>query len=115
MTVPLRIEQTVCLTPLAVCLESELSPINTQTVILVHCIGKPYSPTLNPSDFFLWGHTKDLVYKKKPTDLISLNRSITDSVARTKRKTLELVTDNFVTMLLYCVTSDGFYFESILH
>ncbi|GBN65775.1 hypothetical protein AVEN_235892-1 [Araneus ventricosus] len=75
----------------------------------------PYSPTLNPCDFFLWCHMKDLEYKKKPIDLISLNRSITDSFASTKRKTLELVTDNFVTMLFYCVTSDDFHFESIMH
>ncbi|GBL55045.1 hypothetical protein AVEN_167792-1, partial [Araneus ventricosus] len=57
----------------------------------------PYSPDLNPCYFFLWGHMKDLVYKKKPTDLISLKRSITASFANIKRKTLELVTDNFVT------------------
>ncbi|GBM98058.1 Integrator complex subunit 6-A [Araneus ventricosus] len=50
---------------------------------------------LNPCDFSLWGHMKDLVYKKKPIDLISLKMSITDSFASIKRKTL--VTDNFAT------------------
>ncbi|GBM52018.1 hypothetical protein AVEN_122384-1 [Araneus ventricosus] len=74
----------------------------------------PYSPDMNPCDFFLWGHMKDLVFKKKPTDLISLKRSIINSFANFKRKTLELVTDNFVTRLRYCATSDGSHFENIL-
>ncbi|GBM63320.1 hypothetical protein AVEN_11383-1 [Araneus ventricosus] len=89
------IEQTVCLTPLTLCLEPELSPINTQTVILAHRRRPPCSPDLNPCDFFLWVQRKDLVYKKKLTDLIGLRRSITDSFASIKRKSLELVTDNF--------------------
>ncbi|GBN27963.1 hypothetical protein AVEN_105622-1 [Araneus ventricosus] len=77
--------------------------------------GNAYSPDLNPCDSFLWGHMKDLVYKKKPTDLISLKRFITDSFVNIKRKTLELVTDNFVTRLRYCIISDGSHFENILH
>ncbi|GBO37241.1 hypothetical protein AVEN_145175-1 [Araneus ventricosus] len=79
----------------------------------LHC--PPYLPDLNPCDFFLWGYTKDLVYKKKPTDLISFKRSVTGSLASIKRKTLELVTDNFVTRLRYCIISDGCHFENILH
>ncbi|GBN36399.1 hypothetical protein AVEN_16503-1 [Araneus ventricosus] len=75
----------------------------------------PYSPDLNSCDFFLRGHMKDLVYKKKSTDLINVRRSITDLFASTKRKTLELVTDNFVTGLCYCITSDDSNFENILH
>ncbi|GBN36265.1 hypothetical protein AVEN_57767-1 [Araneus ventricosus] len=105
--------EVVCNIQKPTCLEHELSPINTQTVILVHW--PPYSPDLNPCDFFLWGHMKDLVYKKKPTDLINLKKYITDTFASIKRKTLELVTDNFVTMLRYCITSDGSHFEIILH
>ncbi|GBM88316.1 hypothetical protein AVEN_5240-1 [Araneus ventricosus] len=68
----------------------------------------PYSPDLNPCDLFLWGRMKDLVHKKKPTDLISLKRSITDSFASIKRKTIELVT-----RLRYYITSDGSRFENI--
>ncbi|GBL96623.1 hypothetical protein AVEN_207789-1 [Araneus ventricosus] len=75
----------------------------------------PYSPDLNPCDFFLWGHMKDLVYRKKPTDLISLKKSITDSFASIKRKTLELVTDKFVTRLRYCITSEDSDFGNFLH
>ncbi|GBL84814.1 hypothetical protein AVEN_93846-1 [Araneus ventricosus] len=75
----------------------------------------PYSPDLNPCDFFLWGHIKDLANKKKPTELISLKRSITDSFAGIKRKNRENATDNFVTRLRYCITSDGSHFENVLH
>ncbi|GBN29689.1 hypothetical protein AVEN_63912-1 [Araneus ventricosus] len=75
----------------------------------------PILPNLNPCDFFHWGRMKDLKFKKKPTDFISLKRSITDAFASIKRKILELVTDNFVTRLRYCITSDGSHFENILH
>ena len=75
----------------------------------------PYSPDRNPCDFYLWGHMKDLVYKKNPTDLNSLKKSITDSFASIKRETLEQVTDNFVTRLRYCIASEGSYFENIVH
>ncbi|GBO03824.1 hypothetical protein AVEN_254314-1 [Araneus ventricosus] len=75
----------------------------------------PISPDLNPCAFFLWCHMKDLEYKKKPTDFISLKRFITDSFASIKRKTLQLLTDNFVTRLRYCITCDGSHFENILH
>ena len=50
-----------------------------------------YSPDRNPCDFYLWGPMKDLVYKK-PTDLNSLKKSITDSFESIKRETLELIT-----------------------
>ncbi|GBM38254.1 hypothetical protein AVEN_47347-1 [Araneus ventricosus] len=76
---------------------------------------RPYSPDLNSCDSFLWDHMKDLVYKKKPTDLISIKRSITYSFGSIKKNPLELVIDNFVTTLRYCITSDGYHFENILH
>ncbi|GBN05928.1 hypothetical protein AVEN_214012-1 [Araneus ventricosus] len=75
----------------------------------------PYSPDLNPCDFILWGYMKDLAHKKKPTDLISLRRSVTDLFASIIRKTFELVAHNFVTRLCYCIASDGSHFENILH
>ena len=58
---------------------------------------------------------KDLVYKKKPIDLNSLKKSMADSFASIKEKTLEQVTDNFVTRLRYCIASEGSYFENIVH
>jgi hypothetical protein len=27
----------------------------------------PYSPNVTPSDFFLWGKLKDVIYKNAPT------------------------------------------------
>ncbi|GBM92383.1 hypothetical protein AVEN_213222-1 [Araneus ventricosus] len=50
----------------------------------------PYSPDLNPCDFFLWGHMKDLEYKKKPTDFISLKRPQLTPVQALKEKLLNL-------------------------
>ena len=36
----------------------------------------PYSPDLNPCDFFLWGHMKDYVFKKETKTLNDLKKSI---------------------------------------
>ena len=62
-----------------------------------------------------WGHMKDLMYKKKLTDLISLKKSIPDSFASIKRETFEQVTDNFVTRLCYCIASEGPHLENLVH
>ena len=40
----------------------------------------PYSPDLNPLDFFLWGHLKDLVYRDSPANIEELKASITDHI-----------------------------------
>ena len=42
----------------------------------------PYSPDLNPLDFFLWGHLKDVVYRDVPLSLQELKDSITWHVLR---------------------------------
>ena len=70
---------------------------------------------MNSCDFYTWGNVKDLVYKKKPTDINSLKKSITDSFASIKREALEQVTHNFVTSLPYCIDSEGSHFENLVH
>ena len=42
----------------------------------------PYSPDLNPLDFFLWGHLKDVVYRDVPLSLQELKDSITQHIHR---------------------------------
>lgn len=39
----------------------------------------PFAPHMNPSDSYLQGNMKDLVYKKKLADHFSLKNSITDT------------------------------------
>ena len=42
----------------------------------------PYSPDLNPLDFFLWGHLKDMVYRECPQTIQELNDLIVDNIQR---------------------------------
>ena len=53
----------------------------------------PYSPDLNPSDFYLWGYLKDCVYKDpKPTDLVQLKANISTHVRRISMEILQKIT-----------------------
>jgi len=45
----------------------------------------PYSPNLNPLDFFLWGHLKDVVYRDKPLSIQELKESITTTHPENKQ------------------------------
>ena len=58
---------------------------------------------------------KDFVYKKKPTDLHSLYKSITDSFSSIKIETLEQVFDNSVYRLHYSIAYECSDFENLLH
>ena len=40
----------------------------------------PYSPDLNPCDFFLWGYLKDNYYAEKPKTIDDLRKAITKGV-----------------------------------
>ncbi|GIY70360.1 uncharacterized protein CDAR_61871 [Caerostris darwini] len=74
----------------------------------------PYSSNMY---LYLWGHKKDLVCKKKPTHLICLKIFIVNAFVSIKKETLEFAADKFVTRgrggLL--ITSEGYYFESLVH
>ena len=45
-------------------------------------VWSPYSPDLNPLDFFLWGHLKDMVYRECPQTIQELNDLIVDNIQR---------------------------------
>ncbi|GIY80382.1 hypothetical protein CDAR_411981 [Caerostris darwini] len=41
-----------------------------------------YSRDINSDDFYLWCHVKNLTYKKKPTDLHNIERSVNDAFSK---------------------------------
>lgn len=75
----------------------------------------PYSPDLNPCDFFLWGYLKDRVYKNKPTTLDELKEAIKSEIREIPRETYKNVAANFVLRLRHVIAIGGGHFETIVH
>ena len=68
----------------------------------------PYSPDLNPPDFYLWGYLKDKVYSNPvPRDLNQLKVNIA-------RETLAKVTANFRMCMDRLLETDGRHIEHLL-
>ena len=51
----------------------------------------PYSPDLNPCDFFLWGCLKDNCYAEKPKTIDDLRKAITKGVLSIPSSKIEQV------------------------
>ena len=78
----------------------------------------PYSPDLNPCDFFLWGYLKSLVYADPPPattdelkqairrEIIKLNRN---------REMFQNVYRNFLVRVQQLIAKRGGYMENILN
>lgn len=74
----------------------------------------PYSPDLNPCDFFLWGYLKDRVYHNGDTaNLNQLKASITEKIEAISTDTLATVVDSFVERCRYIVATQGRHFENV--
>lgn len=73
------------------------------------------SPDMTVCDFFLWGYTKDKVYKDRPGNLQELERRITDVIETIPDEIRESAVDNFVTRLRHLITSNGGHFENLVH
>src|ERR1700722_14562276 len=56
----------------------------------------PYSPDLNPLDFFFWGYLKDKVYKNNPRTLSELKNAIIVEINNIEVQVLQCVIQNFV-------------------
>lgn len=83
--------------------------------------GGPYqwparSPDLTPLDFYLWGHMKALVYKKKPQSREELIQRIQDAAEqiRNDRATLRKVTTSVLHRARVCTQCQGSHFEHLL-
>ena len=80
------------------------------------------SPDLNAPDFFLWGYTKDNVYKNNPTTILDLKHEIevfmkginVDTCQRVV-ETCQQVIQNFAVRVRECLVRRGGHIEHILH
>ena len=75
----------------------------------------PYSPDLNPCDYFLWGYLKDSIYKETPKTIDDLKTAISDQIHAIGRDTCEAVITGFEKRLRHVVVSDGAHFENIIY
>jgi hypothetical protein len=72
----------------------------------------PYSPDLNPCDYFLWGYLKDRVYRNNPTSLEQLEAEIIREMRDIPAGVYELVVRNFINRLERVIEADGGHFEN---
>ncbi len=71
----------------------------------------PYSPDLNPCDFFLWGYLKDKVYAQNPQTLEQLENIIQTEIFNIPNSVLNDVIENFQLRLH---RENGWHIEHIL-
>ena len=74
----------------------------------------PYSPDLNPPDFFLWGFLKDNVYKNRPQSISELKQVITTMIKSIKKDVCVRVVNNFALRIQECLKRDGGHLEHVL-
>jgi len=75
----------------------------------------PYSPDLNPCDFWLWGFLKDAVYKKQPKSVNELKNAIRSSVIAIGPEVAKRAVLNFVLRLRHIINCEGSHIENILN
>ena len=73
----------------------------------------PYSPDLNPLDFFLWDYLKDKVYENNPETLSALKKQIIFEIDNIEVDVLPRVIQNFCKRLELCQEGDGSHFAHI--
>ena len=74
----------------------------------------PCSPDLATSDFFLWGHIKNLVFAQRPTTREDLIERIQRACAAISRETMLKTVDGFERLLRLCLQVNGEHFEQLL-
>ncbi|XP_032674693.1 uncharacterized protein LOC116845748 isoform X2 [Odontomachus brunneus] len=75
----------------------------------------PYSPDLNPCDFFLWGYIKDNCYSKSPKTKEELIEAIKKVVTDITSECLYNVLYSFHKRVDFCSNSNGAHFGNIYH
>lgn len=75
----------------------------------------PYSPDLNPADYFLWGYLKERVYAGNPRTSEELKDSIRREIRRIPAEMLTRVVDNFNVRLAAVLQQRGAWIEHIIN
>ncbi|XP_025018119.1 uncharacterized protein LOC112539619 [Tetranychus urticae] len=71
----------------------------------------PYSPDLNPCDYFLWGYVKDKVYATQIDNIEQLKAAIYSAINSIDSNTLARVISNFYKRVECCHAADDGHFE----
>lgn len=71
------------------------------------------SPDLTPTDFFLWGHLKEIVYRNKLRNLSDLKQSIITAFSSLDSDLCEKVCESVAERLQKCINADGHQFEHL--
>ena len=74
----------------------------------------PFSPDLNPCDFWLWGELQRRVYMKKHKTLESLKRELIRQWDLITNEECVEATNSFIKRLKACVKTKGDNFEHLL-
>ena len=76
----------------------------------------PYSPDLNPCDFYLWGYLKSKVYRDPvPTTLEELRKNIRREIRRINEDTLTKVYDNVLVRIQRVLGRKGAWIEHLIN
>lgn len=73
----------------------------------------PYSPDLNPCDFFLWGYLKQRVYSRQPSTIEDMEEMIAQEVEAMTEELLTRVIRSFERRLKSVIDAKGCHFEGI--
>ena len=72
------------------------------------------SPDLTPTDYFMWGCIKDIVYNNKPTNLADLKQSIVTAFHTIDTGLCKKVCESVPERLQLCKDLDGKHIEQFL-
>lgn len=75
----------------------------------------PYSPDLNPCDFYLWGTLKERVYRQRPRSIESLKTNITEEIFKIKAEECKRVIGSFEKRLKLVQENEGSHIEQYVH
>ena len=75
----------------------------------------PYSPDLNPPDYFLWGYLKDRIYGNNPQTLAALKDNIRREIRRIPADMIGRVMGNFNVRVAAVLQRRGAWIEHIIN
>ncbi len=77
-------------------------------------IWPPYSPDLNPCDYFLWGFLKDKVFSEKINNCNDLKEKIKKICSEITEEICIKVINNLNYRLHYCIMKNGKHFANVM-
>ena len=76
----------------------------------------PYSPDVNPLDYYFWGHLKSRVYQHPyPKTVVDLKKNIARECRKKRRKQISCAINNLNCRLQYVMARKGEYFEQVMN